>query len=285
MLSKDEEAQKKGIVAISYAVGCPRFQSVQMHLRKAIPIHIACQHFAYDDPGAFSSATYGIAMLNKVQRVRFRTHVGTHVECQYALATYGIPLQGLAVNANGDISTFFHLDWIKRLREKEVAKLAQALPFPIRSKVSASPAGGPKGWPDVVGKSPTAKETVNLILHPDEKDILFGRGKSVVEHPGNTWFRDIVDNFMLRYEAGTRKDKAIMGDLLVSMVKNAGGRFLKSLDDGACWEQVDDNTARKKVAHTFRNRRKFHTTPLLPLPEDADGPDGSSLDSFLLLLE
>lgn len=58
-------------------------------------------------------------------------------------------------------------------------------------------------------------------------------------------------------------EKASIAEMIVDMVKNAGGRFLKADDEGSeKWEEVDDNTARKKVAHTFRNRRKFHTFPM-----------------------
>jgi len=94
-------------------------------------------------------------------------------------------------------------------------------------------------------------------------DILFGRGKSVVEHPGNAWFRDLVDKSMMQYESCTRMEKASLAEMIVNMVKDAGGRFLKPEDEGDYWEEVDDHTARKKVAHTFRNRRKFH--PMSPM--------------------
>ena len=77
VVAADLDAQLKGIVNVSYAVGAPVFKSVQVILRKAIPLHIACQHFAYDDPFAYRSASRGIAMLTKNHRVRFRSHMGT----------------------------------------------------------------------------------------------------------------------------------------------------------------------------------------------------------------
>ena len=77
VVAEDLDAQLKGIVNVSYAVGAPIFKSVQVNLRTSIPLHIACQHFAYDDPFAYWSASRGIAMLTKNHRVRFRSHMGT----------------------------------------------------------------------------------------------------------------------------------------------------------------------------------------------------------------
>lgn len=76
VVAEDLDAQLKGIVNVSYAVGAPIFKSVQVTLRKSVPLHIACQHFAYDDPFAYWSASRGIAMLTKNHRVRFRSHMG-----------------------------------------------------------------------------------------------------------------------------------------------------------------------------------------------------------------
>lgn len=98
----------------------------------------------------------------------------------------------------------------------------------------------------------------------------------MVEHPGNAWFRDLVDKTMLQYESCSRMEKASLAEMIVDMVKRAGGRFLKPEDDGDAWEEVDDHTARKKVAHTFRNRRKFHN-----IRNHNTGPDISMGGAFL----
>jgi hypothetical protein len=92
---------------------------------------------------------------------------------------------------------------------------------------------------------------------PNQDDVLFGRGKTVVEHPGNTRFRQVVDVYMNQYEAAGRLEKTCIAEIIVRMVKDSSGRFLKR-EDGGEWEEVDDATARKKVAHAFRNRRKLH---------------------------
>jgi hypothetical protein len=168
-VAEDPGAQRRGIVNVSYAVGSPYFKSIQGGLRKSIPLHIACQHFVYDDPSAYQSASIGIYLLTKNHRVRFRSHMGkfndlcssipstivcfrrrfilrhhhvldndtgTHIECQYALTTYGIPRNALPVNTNGDLSNVFHMAWLQKRREMEEI---QPIPYSPRTTVCASP--------------------------------------------------------------------------------------------------------------------------------------------------
>lgn len=95
----------------------------------------------------------------------------------------------------------------------------------------------------------------HLIIQPN--DVLFGRGKTVVEHPGNVRFRSIVGLQMDEYEMATRLEKSLITEKIVQAIRDSDGRFLKR-DDGGEWEEVDQETARKKVGHAFRNRRKFN---------------------------
>lgn len=259
VVAQDQDAQRRGIVVVSYSVGVKVFKSVQNKLRISIPLHIASQHFAHDDPVAYVSASKPIFLLTKFSRVRFRSHMGTHVECQYALTTFGIPRHALPVDTNGYLSRDFHLAWLQKRRELEESQPIPYLPqtspaFPGVS--SAHVTSGPL-FPSSGAITPPDGTSLQ-VRDPRLSDILFGRGKTVVEHPGNAWFRDLVDRTMLKYEACSRMEKANIAEMIVNMVKDAGGRFLKSEDEGDFWEEVDDHTARKKVAHTFRNRRKFH---------------------------
>jgi hypothetical protein len=108
---------------------------------------------------------------------------------------------------------------------------------------------------NAVSYETASRRVVGLTPRPD--DVLFGRGKMVVEHPGNTRFRQVVDLYMSKYEASGRLEKTCIAEIIVRMVKENFGCFLKK-DDGGDWEEVNDATARKKVAHAFRNRRKLH---------------------------
>lgn len=78
-----------------------------------------------------------------------------------------------------------------------------------------------------------------------------------MEHPGNVRFRSIVGLQMDEYEMATRLEKSLITEKIVQAIRDSDGRFLKR-DDGGEWEEVDQETARKKVGHAFRNRRKFN---------------------------
>lgn len=88
-------------------------------------------------------------------------------------------------------------------------------------------------------------------------DVLFGRGKTVVEHVGNLRFRNMIGMQMTEYENANRLEKTYITEKIVEAIKGSDGRFLKR-DEGGEWEEVDHETARKKVAHAFRNRRKLY---------------------------
>jgi hypothetical protein len=102
-----------------------------------------------------------------------------------------------------------------------------------------------------------ASSNQETILEIKQNDVLFGRGKTVVEHVGNLRFRNIVRMAMDKYENANRMEKTHITEKIVGTIKETDGRFLKR-DDGGEWEEVDHETARKKVAHAFRNRRKLY---------------------------
>lgn len=188
--------------------------------------------------------------------------IGSHLECQYALTTFGIPREALPVSTDGTTSTQYLEAWlaarlaIDKEREKAMSPRA-GTPLDSKSEGTSS-SGSVTSQYKISWSSPTSASAVpqgTLEIQPN--DVLFGRGKTVVEHPGNLRFRSIVGVRMEEYEAASRLEKTCMTENIVQLVKDANGRFLKR-DDGGDWEEVDDETARKKVAHAFRNRRKFH---------------------------
>ena len=76
-----------------------------------------------------------------------------------------------------------------------------------------------------------------------DQDVLFGRGKNISRHVGNLRFHQIIDNYANRFEGCSRVQKTAICGVIVTLVKNEFGRFLKR-DDAGSWEEVDDHTAR-----------------------------------------
>ena len=91
------------------------------------------------------------------------------------------------------------------------------------------------------------------ITTPRDNDVLFGRGKPILNHPGNKQMRKIANAHQTRYDKANRDDKTEITRMIVSLVKSDGGSFLKKAHDS--WVEVPDDVARKKVAHAMRDGR------------------------------
>ena len=93
-------------------------------------------------------------------------------------------------------------------------------------------------------------------------DVLFGKSGDAVDHVGTVEFRRLVDRFMPVYKTSSRREKTVIADNLIREVKEPNGRFLMIVvgdNDGlgGHWEEVAHSLARKKTAHTFRNRKRI----------------------------
>jgi hypothetical protein len=94
-----------------------------------------------------------------------------------------------------------------------------------------------------------------VIYDPLQNDILFGRGKPIQERIGNVRFREMLDKHIGKYDLDDKGASAKVAACIAHLVKEEGGRFLKELKDGG-WFEVDEATARAKISHAFRTRRK-----------------------------
>ena len=153
------------------------------------------------------------------------------------------------MTVKGELQTADHTVWIQKRREIEASRAPSSNAAALHSDEESTG----EVEPDNFTSTP-----IGAVggLRPNSGDVLFGRGRAIIDHPGNAQFRQIVDHYMLKYEASGRLQKTCIADIIVRLVKNSCGRFLKKNEDGS-WDEVDDSAARKKVAHAFRNRRKI----------------------------
>ena len=101
----------------------------------------------------------------------------------------------------------------------------------------------------------SASDGDRRIMLPGPYDVLVGRGKFIQDHPGNFRYRHVIENHMLRYEQSSKRvEKTNLTSEIVQVVKGYGGRFLKQENGG--WIEIDDESARDKVSHSFRNLRQ-----------------------------
>lgn len=95
-------------------------------------------------------------------------------------------------------------------------------------------------------------------------DILIGRGFQYEGHPGNVFFYETIDSFMVEYfDASTKGEKTS----IISKVHDhltESGRFVKYDSSSKTYMLVDEKEARQKISHALRYRRQTLGTTALP---------------------
>jgi hypothetical protein len=82
-------------------------------------------------------------------------------------------------------------------------------------------------------------------------DVLLGRGGATTGHEGNKRYRAIVSHHLQEYLAARKREKALIAQKIVAIVKENGGRFLKR-DPNNVWLAVSDQRAREKTSQALR---------------------------------
>lgn len=121
----DVEIQKRGLITIGYGVGPFKLnqwdrdlakQIVNM-ISKALPVRAIGGHQCYDDVKLKCIMPLIMVFTGKTIRQRIRLHSGSHSDCLFKLMTYGIPMDVLPVDFDGNIEIDNHLQWIEECRE------------------------------------------------------------------------------------------------------------------------------------------------------------------------
>ncbi len=107
-----------------------------------------------------------------------------------------------------------------------------------------------------------------LTNDPNCNDVLCGRGGRIAKHPGNIYFRELVNAHRALYVSKDTKksDKARIAAKIVETIRNLDppGRFLMetktlSAENGFCsssvWIDIGDDRARKKTAQAMREQK------------------------------
>ncbi len=89
---------------------------------------------------------------------------------------------------------------------------------------------------------------------PHSNDVLCGRGQIINAHPGNVYFRSIVNRLKLEYVMSEKVDKKVFANVIVESIKsqNPPGRFLKKDKETKLWYDVGGKTALKKTRQALR---------------------------------
>lgn len=95
-----------------------------------------------------------------------------------------------------------------------------------------------------------------------DRDIKFGRGKPLQQHPGNVWFRKLLESKypeFLRADKEKKKEaKTELTKEILQILSNDNRRFIDAKPENQTryWTEVDKKRARSKVAVGFRSITK-----------------------------
>ena len=139
-LWNDETAQRRGIVFVGYAVhdrhgqeylGGHRQNKKKRHhqfinefislpkFREAAPDRPTALHYCYNSTVMHTILQIQQKISTKEFRLRFQTHYGSHVECQYKLMSFGIHPSMLSVDEEGNLRNYMVNNYIETQRMKE----------------------------------------------------------------------------------------------------------------------------------------------------------------------
>lgn len=99
-----------------------------------------------------------------------------------------------------------------------------------------------------MSNSMSNSSTTNTI---NDSDVLCGRGGATNNHVGNKMFRSMVSEHQREYLSAKKKDKALISQRIVRLVREQGGRFLRRTNDGL-WTDVGNKKATEKTSQALR---------------------------------
>ena len=132
ILKFNVDIQKRGFVGIMYDIGLQEKDEAMMlglaKFRHCLPLQLSAIHHCSDNQFVRAMFTIELIFMETYERVRYRGHFGTHMECQYSLHTFGQPKHGFPVSESGEykLQQLMDLLSIFRKHEEEEARALSA---------------------------------------------------------------------------------------------------------------------------------------------------------------
>jgi hypothetical protein len=262
----DKTAQIKGAVVINPFFGAGLTRNSVLHVTElsarvgglissVLPGRLASFHFCSDDPRVNLLVSTTRMAFGKSTRLRLRAHIGkwllfagsffihrslgrtngglrqllgSDVENEYSLMTFGIRCEGLIQGARKG-NTMLHQEYMQGRREEDRSNDDKYLQECTRS---------------------------GFVPSPSQSDVLFGRGRPYRDFPGNRPWNQLIDNLLDRHrQCSTRFEKTCVTMDVVKMIRDSSVRFLLEPTPGG-WKVLDEVAVRAKAAAAFHNRAK-----------------------------
>ena len=92
------------------------------------------------------------------------------------------------------------------------------------------------------------------ISIPHPHDILVGRGNGANQHPGNVYFRELVQRFKYRYIHTPSSEKKFITKHIINEIRkrNPPGRFLKQNPESDLWDTLEMDKTLEKTSQALR---------------------------------
>lgn len=103
----------------------------------------------------------------------------------------------------------------------------------------------------------TAVETdIPPVSYAHSMDVIYGRGNHLKAHPGNVYYRSLVDSLKEYYATFTKDKKKIVSELIYESIKTQDppGKFLAESHD-RLYTELDMVDAVKKISQCFREKQ------------------------------
>ena len=196
----------------------------------------------------------------------FSLSQGGHVECQYALMSYGLPSSLFPYDHEGNMKN----DFIDRCIKSSKAAYPESELVVTDTVKSCSDAG------EDTDINMTGHNIGDYVEVATDRDVLLGRGVPYQSHPGNIHLAKLIEEKDESFSKASKFDKTVITWELVKVIQDEySGRFLERDCDGdnagasdaanatsaagggGAWRVCTNEAARAKVAVGFRSRLKM----------------------------
>ncbi|KAI2509068.1 hypothetical protein MHU86_5316 [Fragilaria crotonensis] len=127
---------------------------------------------------------------------------------------------------------------------------------------------GSPSWGPPIQQQQLPLPIVEYIYNIQSSDVLCGRGGATNSHSGNRSFRSLVKRHQDKYLKAKKRDKPGVAALIVDLIRNRGGRFLRRHDESmnhgmggggimngqhhVLWVDIGNERAREKTCQALR---------------------------------
>ena len=164
----------------------------------------------------------------------FRGHFGNEVELLYKLSSFGVPVDLLPVSSTRKVKTANQFAWVSVQR----AKL----------------------------KMGDSKSDEEIVECPRSSDVVFKKGPSYRNNPGNQLFRKLIEQYGDLHQKGDKEEKYQITLRIVEAIEEINGRFLEWSKPRKMWLRMKDrNKVRFKVASSIKQYNRQRTQQMQQL--------------------